>query len=98
MISAILAAALLAAADPSVDPAKSAPVAAAPVAVSDTATPTKAKKGGNKDELFCRNEAPMGTRIPKKRCYNAQEFKMRQLDERRALDRIQADARAPVGG
>ncbi|HEY8616165.1 hypothetical protein [Phenylobacterium sp.] len=40
----------------------------------------------------------MGTRIPTKRCYNKQEFKMRQLDERKALDRIQADARAPVSG
>lgn len=98
MISAILAAALLAAADPSVDPAKPTTVETAPVAVSDTATPTKAKKGGNSDERFCRNEAPMGTRIPKKRCYNKQEFQMRQLEERRALEKIQNDARAPVSG
>jgi hypothetical protein len=69
-----------------------------PVSTLIAAAPSRNKKSGNDDALFCRNEAPMGTRIPTKRCYNKQEFKMRQLDERKALDRIQADARAPVSG
>lgn len=95
MISMFLAMALLAQ-DPAVDAAKAAPVTATPVASAGEATPTKAKKGGNSDERFCRNEAPMGTRIPKKRCYNKQELEMRQLEERRALEKIQNDARAPI--
>ncbi|HEY8617058.1 hypothetical protein [Phenylobacterium sp.] len=95
MTPMLLALALLAQ-DPSAAEATKPAVAAPPVAEAAAATPTKAKKVGNDDETFCRNEAPMGTRIPKKRCYNKQEFKMRQLDERKNLDRIQADARAPV--
>lgn len=97
MISMFLAMALLAQ-DPAADPAKPAPVTAAPAVAAGEAIPTKAKKGGNSDERFCRNEAPMGTRIPKKRCYNKQELEMRRLEERRALEKIQNDARAPVSG
>ena len=60
--------------------------------------PAKAQKGGNKDELICKSENPMGSKIPVKKCYNKQEYQQRRLEERRALDRIQADARAPRGG
>ncbi|MCR5878929.1 hypothetical protein [Phenylobacterium sp. J367] len=77
--------------DPAADAAKATTVAPAVVEA-----PAKDQKGGNKDKLFCKNEAPMGSKIPVKKCYNEQEFKMRQLDERRNLDRIQADARAPI--
>ena len=92
MISVLLAMAALAQDPAAADAGKAATVTPAVV----EAPPTKAQKGGNKNDLFCRNEAPMGTKIPKKRCYNAQEFKLRQMDERRNLDRIQADARAPI--
>lgn len=61
-----------------------------------TAEAEAEKKGGNSEERFCRNEAPMGTRIPKVRCYVKQEFERRQLEERQNLERIQNDARAPT--
>jgi hypothetical protein len=93
------------AADPAVEPPTAPPApparaaqAADPVATLATGAGANRKRGGNSDERFCRNEAPMGTRIPVKRCYNKQEFQQRQIEERRALEKIQADARAPVSG
>jgi hypothetical protein len=95
MISLLLAMAMMAQDPASPDAAKSV-AGVSPPPAAQAAVPTKAQKGGNSTDTFCRNEAPMGTRIPKKRCYNAQEFKLRQMDERKNLDRIQADARAPI--
>lgn len=100
---------LLALAAQAADPAAAAPVAppapsaravqsSDPVTTLATGAGANRKRGGNSDERFCRNEAPMGTRIPVKRCYNKQEFEQRQLEERRALEKIQADARAPFSG
>lgn len=95
MISMLLAMAMMAQEPAIADSGRSA-AGVAPPPAAEAAVPTKAQKGGNRTDTFCRNEAPMGTRIPKKRCYNEQEFKLRQMDERKNLDRIQADARAPI--
>jgi hypothetical protein len=81
MISAMFAAAMLLA---------DASAAAAPQA---TATPTEAaqpaKTKADKDEMVCRYDSTLGTRLPKKVCTRVGDAEQKSREDRDNLDRMQ---------
>ena len=98
MLSFILAAALqAAAAAPPSEPAKLPPTTVAPVtAEAQIVYGVVEGKGQPKAKRVCFNDAQLGSKIPTKRCISREEFEQRQRDNRDQIQRIQADARAPI--
>jgi hypothetical protein len=82
-------------------------VAAAPGAPPDAAAPPPPKAAGqgatvseavvtakSKDDpmkIVCRNELPVGSRLPVKRCETKGDAEMRKFEDRQQLERMQGD-------
>lgn len=77
MIAAVLAAALMAAAP-----------AAAPAAATGTEAPTKAAKPAA-DEMVCKKEAVVGSRLKSKVCMTQADWDRRKQDSKDELDAAQ---------
>ena len=85
MISALFAAAiLLAETTPAAAPAA---MPAAPQATADGA-PAVAKV--KRDDMLCKQEEVLGTRIPKKVCYTRAEQEARSQQDRQNVERMQS--------
>jgi hypothetical protein len=89
-----LVALLLVAASPSVAPetatAPPAAKAAGPSAtVSEAVVTAKAKDDPLK--IVCKNELPVGSRLPVKRCEAKGDAAMRRLEDRQEIERMQGD-------
>jgi hypothetical protein len=54
------------------------------------------------DDLVCRNEAPIGSRIVERRCYRRREIEARRIKDRAFMERLIIEAnrprRNPAGG
>lgn len=94
MLAAFIALAMLAAAPES--GSTQAPTTTATDSQTQTGSPTAEAKP-EEEEYVCRLEAPMDSRIKKRRCYKKSELEATQAEQRQYLDRIQRDARAPLG-
>lgn len=97
MISAILAAAMLLA-GPAADPppapdgAPAAKPATAPHTVSEaTGVAPKTKAAGDPNEIVCKSEPVLGSRMTVKRCMTRGDMAMKQFEDRQALERMQGD-------
>lgn len=83
MISLVFAAALLAgAADPAAQ-------AATPAATAQSSTPTKAAKAG-KDDLVCKREAVLGSRMKERVCMTQAAWDQRKIDARDEVEKSQS--------
>ena len=90
MISAILAAMILAAGS---ETAAQAPVPATP----PTPAVASAAEAPAKDKVVCRNETTLGSRLPKKVCRSAQADAEARQRNREGLEQLQRGARGPAG-
>lgn len=87
MISALFAAAiLLAETTPAAAPAAAPAAPAAPQATVDGAPVVKVKR----DDMLCKQEEVLGTRIPKKVCYTRAEQEARSQQDRQNVERMQS--------
>lgn len=73
--------------------AEPAPQAASQEPAAQPAAATKAKS--DKSEQVCVTRAEVGSRFKQKTCHDKVEYERRQLEERKALERIQ---RGPLTG
>jgi len=85
MISLVFAAALLAGA---ADPASQA-ATATPAAAAQSSTPTKAAKAG-KDDLVCKREAVLGSRMKERVCMTQAAWDQRKIDARDDVEKSQS--------
>jgi hypothetical protein len=94
VISALLAAAFLSAqssapAPDAVQPASAAAgsaVAIAPKAQAAATTPTKV----HRDDLVCKNQEVIGSRIPQRVCYTREQQEQREQEDKNNLNRLQS--------
>lgn len=89
-ISILVASAVLAQVSATPAPVSSAEVSGAPAGPVMTYAPPKA--ADQKDnQLVCKSEAVLGSRLPVRRCRTVADIKDRMLQDQQAVDRAQAN-------
>jgi len=97
LIGMVAALAILSAAGGGGDPAspaapdRSAPEKAAPASKTVDAAVVQAKAKDDPNQLVCRSEIPVGSRLPVKKCMTKGEADMRRFEDRQDLERSQGD-------
>ena len=96
MISAVLAAAAMLAGPPSLpapsDGTPAAKPATPPHTVSEaTAVAGKTKAPDDPNEIVCKSEPVLGSRMTVKRCMTRGDMAMKQFEDRQQLERMQGD-------
>ena len=69
--------------------------AAVPPAAQAAPNPAEAGKPPAKDPVICRQEMPLGSRLPQKVCARRSGMEQQRQDSRRTLEDIQTRSRGP---
>jgi hypothetical protein len=64
-------------------------------AAQTAAAPAKTAKVDNKDGVVCKNEAVIGSKMPKRTCYNKAQMDAKAASDRDELDHMQRSVQLP---
>jgi len=89
IIAAVLGSVLLQAA--TAEPVRPAPGNSPAASKTVDAAVVQAKAKDDPNQMVCRSEIPVGSRLPVKKCMTKGEAEMRKFEDRQALERSQGD-------